>query len=335
MEIMILEAGDDHLPDNRIDKKRLSNDERSVCNESKAQNASRSHTPVNSSNSHTALEQTYYMEVISVRWSLSTGYDDGSVNWGESSNYVHANKMQIMSPVIYHDGSSLLFHPAYGFDPQGAYSPFSPIASPLSPLMIDSQFYSPQKVPVSASYYSRPVSPTRFSTSAGGGQEGLGENVFWGLGSGYYIHYPANTSLGFYNGPSDSVSNQSTPVGILDPYENNFGQQFLSGSSGLYDASWVNHNGLGKEVKLRDRESVNLTSDPTTTDRNRGPRASKPEESMSADHESNHIDLYNQPNFMTAYDKAKIFVKNLLVKIMFIEVSSMVCGPAPNMENEN
>ncbi|XP_076929370.1 uncharacterized protein LOC143593703 [Bidens hawaiensis] len=86
-------------------------DETVVSDQTEAQNASRSQTPVNS-------DQTYYYG----------GYNDGSINW--------ANNMQIMPP-IYTDSSSLLFHPAYGFDPQVAYSPYSPV-------MIDGQLYSQQ-----------------------------------------------------------------------------------------------------------------------------------------------------------------------------------------------
>ncbi|KAF5813399.1 putative YTH domain-containing protein [Helianthus annuus] len=253
-----------------------------VSNQSEAQNASRSQTPVNSSNANAASEQTYFYG----------GYGDGSVNWGDHSNYVHANNMQIVSP-IYNENSSLLFHPVYGFDPQVAYSPFSPI-------MIDGQLYSPQQVPVSPSYYSQPISPTGFATSAGSGQEGLGENVFWG-----YVHYPMSNGIGFYNGSGESVSNQSTPVGILGPYEHSFGQTPYH----MYDASRLNHHGLDKEVKHRDRDSVNLTNDShVAADKNRGPRASKPKGSSSADHTSNHIDLYNRADFVTTYEKAKFFV---------------------------
>ncbi|KAI7730113.1 hypothetical protein M8C21_029370 [Ambrosia artemisiifolia] len=201
--------------------------------------------------------------------------------------------MQIMPP-MYNDNSSLLFHPAYGFDPQGAYSP-------LSPILIDGQLYSPQQFPVSPSYYSQPISPTGFATSAGSGQEGIGENMFWG-----YVQYPVSNGIGFYNGIGESLSNQSTPVGILGPYEHSFGQQPTPYN--MYEASRLNHHGSDKEVKHRD--SVNLTNDSnaTTIDRNRGPRASKPKGSNSADHASNNNDLYNKPDFVTTYEKAKFFV---------------------------
>ncbi|KVI01462.1 YTH domain-containing protein [Cynara cardunculus var. scolymus] len=236
---------------------------------------------------------------------------------------------------IYNENGSLLFHPAYAYDPQVAYGQFSPFASPVSPIMIDGQLYSPHQVPMSPSYYSQPVSPTDLATPASGNQEGLGDNVFLGAGSGYYLHYPGNNGLGFYQfsgdgSSSEPVSSQSTPVGILGPYEHSFGQQQtpyhgyeLSGSttrrypqSGSYEASRLNHHGHDKEVKQRDRDSISLTgeSHATTSDRNRGPRASKPKGSSSVDPMSNnhasrsHLDLYNRPDFVTTYEKAKFFV---------------------------
>lgn len=209
-------------------------------------------TPVNSTNTHTALDPAYFYG----------GYDDGSYN-----------HLQLMSQAMYNDNSSLLYHPAYGFDPQVAFAQFSPI-------MIDGQLYSP-------SYYAQPVSQTDLPTQASISQEGLGENVFFDPGSGYYFHYPvSNSNLGFYNGSRESVTNQSTPGGILGPYQQ------------------TQYHGY--------RDSVSLTtsdSNAATSERNRGPRALKPKGSNSADITSTPVDnLYNQPDFVTAYDKAKFFV---------------------------
>ncbi|KAI3701749.1 hypothetical protein L6452_27064 [Arctium lappa] len=297
---------------------------RLVSNQSETRNASRAPTPVHTSTTYTSPQQTYFYG----------GYDDGSVNWGENSNYVHPNNLQMMPPAIYNENGSLLFHPAYAYDPQVAYGQFPPFASPVSPIMIDGQLYSPHQVPMSPSYYSQPVSPTDLPTPASGSQEGLGDNVFLGPGSGYYLHYPGSNGLGFYQFPGDGsssepVSSQSTPVGILGPYEHSFGQQTpyhgydLSGSTtrrypqnSSYEANRLNHHGHDKEVKQRDRDSISLTNEShaTTSDRNRGPRASKPKGSSPADPMSNNqasgspLDQYNLPDFVTTYEKAKFFV---------------------------
>nr|XP_043628401.1 LOW QUALITY PROTEIN: YTH domain-containing protein ECT1 [Erigeron canadensis] len=315
-----LHDGNGALSDNQVHKPLHPKDERIVSsnpsvnvalagsarranNQSGVRSASRSQTPVNSSNTYTAPEQTYYYG----------GYSDGSVNWGEISNYVNTNNLQILSPAIYNDSSSLLLQPAYGYDPQMTYDQFSPLASPLSPVMIDGQLYSPHQVPVSPSYYQQPVSPTDLSTSTSSSQDGRVENVFYDPASGYYLYYPGSNGLGFYNGPSDSVSNQSTPVGLLGSYEHNFGQQQTpyQGYGYSYTRRWPQSDSYGfdKEVKHRDSDSISLTSDShaTTSDRNRGPRASKPKGSSSADPASNH-DLYNKPDFITTYEKAKFFV---------------------------
>lgn len=75
---------------------------RIVSNQSEAAwNTSRVQTPVNSSTTYTAPEQTY----------VYGGYGDGSINWGENSNNAYANNMHIMSPVRF----SLLLEKAYSF----------------------------------------------------------------------------------------------------------------------------------------------------------------------------------------------------------------------------
>lgn len=104
------------------------------------------------------------------------------------------------------------------------------------------------------------------------------------------------------------TSQQQTPYHAYEFLSNSSTRRYPQ--SGLYEANRVNHHGFDKEGKHRDRDTVSLTSDShaTTSDRNRGPRASKPKGSSSADHESNHIDLYNRPDFITTYEKAKFFV---------------------------
>ncbi|XP_071742095.1 YTH domain-containing protein ECT2-like isoform X2 [Rutidosis leptorrhynchoides] len=256
-----LHVGDGLVPDNYMDKPLSPKNERIVSPNPSPDaaiagslNASGVQTPINSSNIFSPPEQTYFYG--------ASGYDDGSANWGDYSSYV--NNLQIVPPGMYNDNSSLLFHPAYGFDTQMAYGQFSPIASPMSPIMIDGQLFSPHQVPMSPNYYSQPVSPqvtsafpTDLATSANSGQEFTADNVFMGPGSGYYLQYgsfgganPAgnNNNLGFYKYPAeitsgDSVPNRSmssdtssfaspltsgalypAPVGILGSYDHIFGQ---------------------------------------------------------------------------------------------------------------
>nr|XP_043624112.1 YTH domain-containing protein ECT1-like isoform X2 [Erigeron canadensis] len=338
-------------------------------------NASGAQTSVNPSSFYTPPEQTYFYG--------ASGYDDGSVNWGDYSNYVHANNLQIVPPAMYNDNASLLFHPAYGFDTQVAYGQYSPVASPLSPIMIDGQLFSPHQVPMSPNFYSQPVSPhvtsalpTDLSTPANSGQEALADNMFWGPGSGYYLQYGSvgganpsgNNNLGYYKYPGDIGSGESVPnrtmssdtssyassltsgslypapVGILGSYEHIFGQipqqqtaygyGSVSGSStrrypqsGPFrgynsssvfqgEASRLNRFFPDKGGRHRDGISMLGESHGTTSDRNRGPRASKPKvntNSVDGDGKSEpasrvDIELYNRPDFVTTYDNAKFFV---------------------------
>ncbi|CAI9293793.1 unnamed protein product [Lactuca saligna] len=256
---LLLHGGDGPSAEKRKDKPKNEtivplNPSVDAANQSEPWSASRAHTPMNSSNTYIAPEQTYFYG----------GYGDGLVNWGEGSNYVHTNNLQIMSPAIYNDNSSLLYHPAFTYDTQIAYAQFPQIASQLSPIMIDGQLYSPHQLPISpSSYYSQPISPSDYTPlTTNITQDGIIDNMF--VGPGYYLPYPGNNNHGFYKFPNEitqcePVSTQSTPVGILGPYH------------GSYEASRLNH-GLDKN---RDRvDSVSLSA--TTSDRNRGPRALKP-----------------------------------------------------------
>ncbi|KAI3711817.1 hypothetical protein L1987_70364 [Smallanthus sonchifolius] len=340
---------------------------RNVSNQSEALNASGAQNPVNQTNIFTPQEQTYFYGASS--------YDDGSGIWGDYSNYIHANNLQAVPSGMYNDNSSLLFHPAYGFDAQLAYGQFSPVASPLSPIMIDGQLFSPHQVPMSPNYYSQPVSPhvtsalpTDLSTSATSGQEALSENVFMGPGSGYYLQYGGNYNLGFYKYPGDigsaepapnrSMSSDTgsyaspltsaalypAPIGALGSYEHIFSQipqqqatygyGSVSGSSTRrypqsgsfrgYNSNSIFHGEASrlnlfvpeKGGRNRERGAISISeSHGTTSDRNRGPRASKPKgnNNSSADgvnEASSRLDLelYNRPDFVTTYDNAKFFV---------------------------
>lgn len=97
------------------------------------------------------------------------------------------------------------------------------------------------------------------------------------------------------------IPEQQTPYHGYGLLSNSSTRHYLQ--NGSYEGSRVNHHGPDKEGKHRDRDSVSLTSD-----RNRGPRASKPKGSSPADHTLNHNDTCNRSDFVTTYEKAKFFV---------------------------
>ncbi|XP_041996136.1 YTH domain-containing protein ECT4-like isoform X2 [Salvia splendens] len=160
------------------------------------------------------------------------GYDNGSGNWDDHSNYVNANNLHVIPPGMYNDNSSLFFPPSYGFDSQMAYGQFSPLASPMSSIMIDGQLFSPHQMPVTPPYYPPAVSPgpphvtsglpasqTELMPSGNGSQENLIDNAFFGPGSGYYLPFGSfgggdlsgNSGHGLYNFPGEFASNEPMP----------------------------------------------------------------------------------------------------------------------------
>ncbi|KAL8492684.1 hypothetical protein ACS0TY_024032 [Phlomoides rotata] len=173
-------------------------------------------------NAYTPQEQGYYFG----------GYENGSGNWDEHANYVNANNLHVIPPGMYNDNSSLFFPPGYGFDSQMAYGQFSPLASPLSPIMIDGQLFSPHQMPVTPSYYPPAVSPgpqhvtsglqasqTELIQSGNSSQENLIDNAFFGPGSGYYLPFGSfsggdisgSSGHGLYNFPGEFGSNEPLP----------------------------------------------------------------------------------------------------------------------------
>lgn len=86
------------------------------------------------------------------------------------------------------------------------------------------------------------------------------------------------------------------------------------------EASRLNRFVPDKVGKHRERDAISVINEPhgTTSDRNRGPRASKPKANINSSPE--HIsptadgkkdpdsELYNRPDFVTTYDNAKFFV---------------------------
>ncbi|XP_011093936.1 YTH domain-containing family protein 2 isoform X4 [Sesamum indicum] len=151
-------------------------------------------------NSYTPPEQAYYFG----------GYENGSGNWDE--HYVNANNLHVIPPM--------------------AYGQFSPLASPLSPIMIDGQLFSPHQMPVNPPYYPSAVSPgpphvtsavpasqTELVPSGSSSQENLIDNAFFGPGSGYYLPFGSfgggdlsgSSGLGVYKFPGDFGSSDPLP----------------------------------------------------------------------------------------------------------------------------
>ncbi|CAK9161962.1 unnamed protein product [Ilex paraguariensis] len=304
------------------------------------------------------------------------GYEKSTGNLSELPNYVNANNLQVVPPVMYNDYPSLLLHPGYGFDTQMAYGQVSPMAS-LSPVILDGQLYSPHQFPLSPPYFPRSLSPgmphvtsdlsmsqTELMAPGNSGQEGLDENLRFGQGSGYFLHFGSGEQLsnqaslsdmGNYMSPVTSAALYPQPVGILGPYEYNiaqFSQQqtpfygyglassssagrylysgshcspnYGSGSIPHWEANHMNRLNLDKGGRReRDRNSIGISGDThgITSDRNRGPRASKAKDKGASEENPStgarkiiasnsgvHADLFNEPDFVSHYDNAKFFV---------------------------
>lgn len=179
------------------------------------------------------------------------GHDNNRTdNWDDYHRFTNANNLQVVSPAMFNENASLLFHSGYGIDSQMAYRQFSPMASPLSPIMVDGQLYSPHQYPVAPSFLPQAVSPglphvtshlpfSQNVASGNSGQEGLGDNVFFGTGSGYFVPFGSfgegglaaeplsnrpNTETGRY--PSQLTPSAVFPqsFGILGPFEQHVGQ---------------------------------------------------------------------------------------------------------------
>ncbi|KAL5540137.1 hypothetical protein UlMin_042361 [Ulmus minor] len=248
-----------------------------------------------------------------VSYAGGSGYGSSTGTWNGYSQYLDPNGLHVVSPVVYNDNPSLVYHSGYGFNPEIAYGQYSPVASPLPPLMVDGQLYSPQQLPFSPSYYPQsphissavPVSSTELMTT----DSNCIDNMIFGPGAGYFVNFG---SIGGANLSGNIVSSSVTspvaypqPMGILGPYEHNFGQisqqqrpnhgfglvsspHYHHGSSyqssSFGSASFpavANHQNqliLDKSRRReRDQDSASISNDSHDifNDRNRGPRASK------------------------------------------------------------
>ncbi|XP_057980558.1 YTH domain-containing protein ECT4-like [Malania oleifera] len=197
-------------------------------------------------------------------------YANSTGTWNGYPHYLSADNLPVVSSVIYSDNSSLVFHPDYGFNSRMAYGQYSPAATPLASVMLDGQLYTPQQIPFSlpSPYYPQPLPPvvphvsssatvsqTELMVPKSSGQEGVGDHMPFGSGSGYFVQFGSlsgggdvSGNSGIYNlqgvsGPVEPFSNQSNtsdanrpltsltcpgtcgqPIGILGSYEHNVRQ---------------------------------------------------------------------------------------------------------------
>uniref|UniRef100_A0A2P2JXC2 YTH domain-containing family protein n=1 Tax=Rhizophora mucronata TaxID=61149 RepID=A0A2P2JXC2_RHIMU len=274
------------------------------------------------------------------------------------SQYLNTADGLHISPVIFNDNASLMLQSGYGFNPEMAYGQYSPVATPLSPIFFNGQLYSPQQIPFTPSFYPQPappnlpssvplsISPSELMTS-----ENSGENLLFGPGSGYLVHFGpfggGNMAGLPSSSPLASPAAYAQPTGILGPYEHHTGKRPLHGygtmstSFGSYQhgGSYQNsgfgtgsmsYSGANDRVLVgldkgrrreRDQGPVYNSNDTLGFDRNRGPRASKPKGKSSTEQSSPtgsnkensscsglNFDLYNKPDFVTAYENAKFFI---------------------------
>ncbi|KAF4390446.1 hypothetical protein G4B88_024452 [Cannabis sativa] len=170
-----------------------------------------------------------------ISYAGSSGYGSNTGSWNAYSQNVYTDGLHVLSPVVYNDNSSLVFHSGYGFNPEIAYGQYSPVATPM-PLMVDGQLFSPQQLPFSPSYFHQTapnlphitsglqVSPTELMTP----ESSTIDNMFFGPGSGYLVNFGSlgggNLSGNIHNSPVTSPTVYPQPMGILGSYENNFGQ---------------------------------------------------------------------------------------------------------------
>ncbi|KAG2691228.1 hypothetical protein I3843_08G000500 [Carya illinoinensis] len=209
----------------------------------------------------------------------STGFWDGY------SQYINTDGMHVVSPVIYNDNPSVVFHSGYGFNHEMPYGQYSPIATPLSSLMVDGQLYSPQQVPFSPSYYAQATAPSlphmSSAISISPADLMLPENssidtMLFGPGSGYLASFGpfagGNLSGNLGSSPLASPAAYPQPMGILGSYEHNVGQisqqQRPMHGYGLVSSSFSGFYPHGSSNQSSTFGGASI-SYPVTNDRNR------------------------------------------------------------------
>lgn len=165
------------------------------------------------------------------------GYSNSPGLWEGYSPFVNTDGMHVVSPVIYNDNPSVMFHSGFGYNHEMAYGQFSPVATPLPSLMVDGQLYSSQQVPFSPSYYAQasapslphmssaiPISPADLMVP----ESSSIDTMLFGPGSGYLPSFGplggGNISGNLGSSPLTSPAAYPQPMGILGSYEHTVGQ---------------------------------------------------------------------------------------------------------------
>eukprot|EP00257_Ricinus_communis_P020003 XP_015579140.1 uncharacterized protein LOC8285992 [Ricinus communis] len=275
-------------------------------------------------------------------------YGNNTGSWDGYPQYLNAADGLHISPVVYNDNSSVMFHSGYGFNPEMAYGQYSPVATPL-PLMLEGQLYSPQQIPFAPSFYPQSAPPNvpssvPLSSSEHIASESNTDNLLFGPGSGYLVQF-GSFGGGSMSGtpgstPLSSPSVYSHPMGILGPYEHHIQQISQQPSIGHYQhrgsyqgssigsgsisfpgpRDWVRASADKGRRRERNHDSVYTSNDSLGFDRNRGPRASKIKGktsehiSLSGNGKDDlsssafQLDLYKKSDFVTDYENAKFFI---------------------------
>ncbi|GAB4854053.1 hypothetical protein Ancab_022634 [Ancistrocladus abbreviatus] len=179
-------------------------------------------------NNYASLEQTYYYG----------GYDSTAGSWGGYPPYAGADGLQVVPPVMYSDNPTLSLHSPYGFNSQMPYDQYPQVTAPLTPIMVDNQFFSPQQVPFSPTFYPQPVASSlpHMSAVAPLSQIELAPKGHLSIDSGH--------SSSFYNwhgifGSADPFSTQPNPTDVgfrtLSPLTSMGAYTQRVGTFGSYD----------------------------------------------------------------------------------------------------
>ncbi|KAL8139652.1 hypothetical protein V2J09_005673 [Rumex salicifolius] len=140
------------------------------------------------------------------------GYDTSS-NWSGYPQYAGADGLQVVPPVMYGDNTALGLHSLYGYSSPMTYGQYSPVSTPVPPMVVDNQLFSPQQVPFPQSYYPQAVATSVPHISAPAPNSQDVRNII----GHHLVDSGSNTS--FYNlhgmfGSAESLSNASNPVDL-------------------------------------------------------------------------------------------------------------------------
>ncbi|CAN6439840.1 unnamed protein product [Victoria cruziana] len=209
------------------------------------------------------------------------GYDGPMNEWEDYPRYIGPDGIEIPPHGVYGDCGNMMYHPAYGYAPYGAYSPGSPVPT-VGP---DGQLYSPQPYQYVAPYYQHPVlTVSQFnssnqalpvhsgiSTSTAGDQgtvpvepvNGPSKNVANGNAHGSHGSQPSrptNQSSPAVN--SNGTCGKVTPP-VQDPHCNSEGQR----------SGWVVRPALsdGQHGPVAGAPLSSPVSQPVTGSRNQNP----------------------------------------------------------------